>query len=307
MLTVSNYHYIRFEYSAKYPSIFGVTPDGFRKQLVLLKKRAAFVSAIDLVANSEQILNSKENFHFITFDDGLKEQFDYALPILDELCIPAIFFVNSSNLSEKKVSTVHKIHLLRSILSPDEFGKQLFTSDSVELSVLELQRAKDIYQYDDEKSAILKYVLNFKMNFKEQELVINKMFVRYFEKDSVLENLYMNEQSVTELAKRGFLGSHSHNHYPLGLLDEEAVTFEVENSKRILEERTNSKIELIGYPYGTIETCTNFVGEIAKKAGFKLGFTTSRGSNTGIENPFLLNRFDCNDMPGGKNYIEDIC
>lgn len=305
MLTVSNYHYIRPEYNAKYPSIFGVTPAKFREQLLLLNK-GKFIGPIDLLKNSKEILDSKENFHFITFDDGLKEQFNYALPILDELGIPAVFFVNSSNLSEKKVSTVHKIHLLRSILSPDEFGKQLFTSDSVELSVLESQRAKDIYQYDDEKSAILKYVLNFKMTFKEQEEVINNIFVHYFEEESVLENLYMNEQSLTELAKRGFLGSHSHNHYPLGLLDSKAIRFEVENSKRILEESTNSKIELIGYPYGTIETCTNVVGEIAEKAGFKLGFTTSRGSNTGIENPLLLNRFDCNDMPGGKNYKEDI-
>lgn len=305
MLTVSNYHYIRPEYKAKYPSVFGVTPAKFREQLLLLNK-GKFVSPIDLLDNSKEILDSKEIFYLITFDDGLKEQFDYALPILDELEIPAVFFVNSSNFHDKKVSTVHKIHLLRSIISPDEFVKQLFHLDSIELSSLEKKRAKDIYQYDDEKSAILKFILNFKMNFKEQEEVMNTIFVRYFEEESVLENLYMNKQSIKELAKRGFLGSHSHNHYPLGLLDQEAIRFEIENSKRILEESTNSKIELIGYPYGTIETCTNIVGEIAEKAGFKLGFTTSRGSNTGIENPLLLNRFDCNDMPGGKNYKEDI-
>jgi peptidoglycan/xylan/chitin deacetylase (PgdA/CDA1 family) len=135
---------------------------------------------------------------------------------------------------------------------------------------------------------------------------MDTIFVRYFDKEIVLENLYMNEQSMKELAKRGYLGSHSYNHYPLGLLNEEAIRFEVENSKRILEESTNSKIELIGYPYGTKETCTNVVGEIAEKAGFKLGFTTIRGSNTGFENPLLLNRFDCNDMPGGKNYKEKV-
>jgi peptidoglycan/xylan/chitin deacetylase (PgdA/CDA1 family) len=306
MLTVSNYHYIRQEYNAKYPSIFGLTPAEFKQQLLLLVNKGTFVNPIDLLENSKQILNSSEKFYLITFDDGLKEQFDYALPILDELEIPAVFFINSSNFSEKKVSTVHKIHLLRSVISPDEFVKQLFHFDSIELSSLEKKRAKDIYQYDDEKSAILKFILNFKMTFKEQEEVMNNIFVHYFEEESVLENLYMNEQSIKELAKRGYLGSHSHNHYPLGLLDKEAIRFEIENSKRILEESTNSKIELIGYPYGTKETCTNVVGEIAEKAGFKLGFTTIRGSNTGFENPLLLNRFDCNDMPGGKNYKEKV-
>jgi peptidoglycan/xylan/chitin deacetylase (PgdA/CDA1 family) len=306
MLIVSNYHYIRPKYSAKYPSIFGVTPAEFRQQLLLLINKGVFVNPTDLLNNSKQIFESKEKFYLITFDDGLKEQFDYALPILDELEIPAIFFVNSSNFFQKKVSTVHKIHLLRSIISPDEFLQQLFNFDSIELSDLESKRAKDIYQYDDEKSAILKYVLNFKMSFKEQEEVIKKLFGHYFDEEYVLGNLYMNEQSLKELAKRGYLGSHSHNHYPLGLLDLESIKFELENSKKILETTTNSKIELIAYPFGTKEACTDSVGEIAEKAGFKLGFTTTRGVNSGFENPLLLNRFDCNDMPGGKNYKEEI-
>ncbi|PVX46628.1 polysaccharide deacetylase [Flavobacterium sp. 103] len=306
MLIVSNYHYIRPEYNAKYPSIFGVTPAEFRQQLLLLVNKGTFVNSLDLLNNSKQILESKEKFYLITFDDGLKEQFDYALPILDELEIPAIFFVNSSNFFQKKVSTVHKIHLLRSIISPNEFVQYLFNFDSIELSDLELKRAKNIYQYDDEKSAILKYVLNFKMTFKEQEEVIKQLFSHYFEEEYVLENLYMNEQSLKELAKRGCLGSHSHNHYPLGLLDLESIKVEIENSKKILEKSTNSKIELIAYPFGTKEACTDSVGEIAKKAGFKFGFTTTRGTNTSFENPLLLNRFDCNDMPGGKNYKEEI-
>jgi peptidoglycan/xylan/chitin deacetylase (PgdA/CDA1 family) len=306
MLTVSNYHYIRPEYNAKYPSIFGVTPDEFKKQLLLLMNKGRFVNPIDLLRNSKQILDSSENFYLITFDDGLKEQFDYALPILDELGIPAVFFINSSNFSEKKVSTVHKIHLLRSVISPFEFVEKLFHFDSIELSDLESKRAKDIYQYDDEKSAVLKYVLNFKMTFKEQEDVIEEMFGHYFDEDLILKSLYMNELSLRELAKRGFLGSHSHNHYPLGLLDLESIKFEIENSKAILEKSTDSKIELIAYPFGTKEACTDSVGEIAKNVGFKLGFTTARGANVDFENPLLLNRFDCNDMPGGKNYKEDI-
>ncbi len=306
MLIVSNYHYIRPDFNAKYPSIFGVTPAEFRKQLLLLVNQGIFVNPIDLLNNSKQIIQSKEKFYLITFDDGLKEQFDYALPILDELGIPAVFFVNSSNFFEKKVSTVHKIHLLRSIISPDKFVSQLFHFDSIKLTDLESKRAKGIYRYDDEKSAILKYILNFKMNFKEQEEVIKNIFVHYFEEEHVIENLYMNEKCLKELAKRGYLGSHSHNHYPLGLLDLESIKFEIENSKKILEKSTNSKVELIAYPFGTRETCTDCVGKIAKKEGFKFGFTTTRGSNTDLKNPLLLNRFDCNDMPGGKNYKEKI-
>jgi hypothetical protein len=51
MLTVVNYHYIRNEYRTKFPSIFGVTPTYFRKQLILLKEKGDFISINDLNSN----------------------------------------------------------------------------------------------------------------------------------------------------------------------------------------------------------------------------------------------------------------
>jgi len=90
MLTISNYHYIREKYTTKYPSIFGVTPQQFHNQLQLLQSKGDFISAEDLLTNGDIILKSTENYFLITFDDGLKEQFDYALPILEELNVPAV-------------------------------------------------------------------------------------------------------------------------------------------------------------------------------------------------------------------------
>jgi len=113
MLTVSNYHYIRGDFSTPYPSIFGMTPDNFSKQLLLLQNQGDFIEPNILVENSKEIIASKDNCFLITFDDGLKEQFDCALPILDELNIPAMFFINSINHIEKKVSLAHQIHLVR--------------------------------------------------------------------------------------------------------------------------------------------------------------------------------------------------
>lgn len=303
MLTVSNYHYIRENFTAKYPSIFGITPDMFKKQLLLLKYRADFVSAIELIRNSEEILNSKSNYFFITFDDGLKEQYRLALPILEELQIPAVFFANSRNYEDKKVSTVHKIHLLRSILAPDVFFKLLTNQDkSSTFSNSDCNKAKNIYVYDDEQSALLKYWLNFKMNFFIQEEIIKVIFDNYFDEFEVLEKLYMSENEIIQLSKKGFLGSHSHNHYPLGLLTEKEIEFELKNSKLYFENLTSSAIDMISYPYGTPDSCTEQVAEISKRVGYKYGFTTTRGVNKKESKLLLLNRFDCNDLLGGKNF-----
>lgn len=302
MLTISNYHYIREDFTANYPSIFGVTPDLFKKQLILLKDKGDFVNSNDLISNGDDILKSKDNYCLITFDDGLKEQYKYAVPILDELNIPAVLFANSRNFQDKKVSTVHKIHLLRSIISPTDFLNKIAQHTNLKFTNELVTIAKEIYVYDTDESAALKYLLNYKMDFKIQEVIINAIFDNYFNENEVLNELYMSEQEIIHLSEKGFLGSHTHNHFPIGLLNEDEITFELQNSKAYFENLTNSKIEMVAYPYGSPEACTNQVATIASQVGYKFGFTTNRGVNTLENNLLLLNRFDCNDLPGGKNY-----
>lgn len=302
MLTVSNYHYIRPHFEAKFPSIFGVTPEQFESQLRLLKKEGDFIHPNDLLNDWEQLLSSKSNYYFVTFDDGLKEQFQLALPILDQLEIPAIFFVNSVNFQDNKVTTVHKIHLLRSVLNSQRILDSVYNLTGFRLSASDKERATAIYRYDDKEAATLKYLLNFKMSYKEQERCVELLFRENFEEQEVLDSLYMSREMITSLAQRGYLGSHTHHHYPLGLLQEEEMVFEIENSKKYLEMTTHASIEILSYPYGTKEACTDLVATIAGQAGYKIGFTTQRGSNTSKDHLLLLNRYDCNDLPGGKSY-----
>ena len=306
MLTVSNYHYIRENYKTNYPSIFGVTPYEFREQLLRLKNEGDFISATDLIKNTDLIINSKNNYILITFDDGLKEQFDFGFSILDLLNIPGLFFANSINYDQKKVSTVHKIHLLRSIISSDDFLKSISKIDITKVNNINTSKAKEIYIYDDEKSAVLKYILNFGLTISEQEKIINSLFLLHYEELDVLNNLYFTELNIIELASKGFLGSHTHSHYPLGLLNRIDIISELQNSKVYFEKLTNSSINTVAYPYGTSQACTFEVAKIAESLGYKLGFTTKRGANIGGENKLLLNRYDCNDLIGGKNYKKTV-
>ncbi len=304
MLTISNYHYIRPDFNAPFPSIFGVTPQAFASQLKLLKNEGDCIHPKELAAGYQTILNSKDNFILITFDDGLKEQYDFALPILDQLNFPAVFFANSINYEEKKVSTVHKIHLLRSILSPALLLEILSKTEMKPLSSSDKVHAQTIYRYDDAESAALKYLLNFKMSFEVQEKMIQAIFVKYFDEKEMVASLYMTENQIRDLAQRSYLGSHTHHHYPIGLLERNQIHFELEHSKSFFEKWTDCPIDMVTYPYGTAEACTAEVAEIAKETGYKLGFTAIRGTNTSVDHPFLLHRFDCNDVVGGKNFMK---
>jgi peptidoglycan/xylan/chitin deacetylase (PgdA/CDA1 family) len=302
MLTVSNYHYIREKYNTKYPSIFGVIPDEFKKQILLLRNQGDFIQPNEMIRNLNAVLESKDNYFLITFDDGLKEQFDYALPILDELNIAAIFFINSINHMEKKVSLVHKIHLVRSIISSEVLFENLIKGTDRSLNQEEVHQAHQFYRFDNHQSAELKYFLNVLLDFDTQEKFINGIFTKNFDEKEVLENLYMDRDEIQQLIKRGFIGSHTHTHLPLGIHDKDTIIHELETTKKYLENLGGSAINFVAYPYGTKEAATKEVGELAKYVGYRIGFTTNPGVNNESNNPLLLNRFDCNDVVGGKNY-----
>jgi len=301
MLIVSNYHYIRTDFNSPYPSIFGVTPVQFKNQLMQLGKMGAFVHPKELVSNPEFYINSKEPFVLITFDDGLKEQFELAKPILEDLGIGALFFVNTANILDRDVSLVHQIHLLRSVLPSKELLGVLQENESIVLTPIEIKKAQQHYNYDNPEAAELKYLLNFKMTYKEQEQWITPLFQQYFDSEAVNTSLYMNDAILSSLSQKGQLGSHAHRHVPLGLLSQTDLNNELQQSKQLLEDLVQQEIITISYPYGNPEACTKEVAEAAATAGYELGFTMTRKGNNQTTERLLLNRFDCNDLPGGKN------
>lgn len=301
MLIVSNYHYIREDFTAKHHSIFGLTPKQFRLQMEELSKAGSFISQKDLL----NFRNKKfdKNYILITFDDGLKEQYELARPILDAMGIPFIFFINTANFAERKLSMVHKIHLLRSRLSSAEILMELSKLSPFELTQQEKVLAVLHYNYDEEQTAILKYLLNFKMRLPQQQEFINPLFKQLFEESRMNSELYFNEEMLQVLNAHDSLGSHSHNHLPLGKISSEELQKELKQTQDFFRQKFGKPAMSISYPYGSLEASSK-ISEQVNAHSFKLGFTMERAINSSLEHDSLmLSRFDCNDMPLGKNEL----
>jgi len=301
MLIVSNYHYIREDFTAKHPSIFGLTPKQFRLQMEELSKAGSFISQKDLLEFRYKKFD--KNYILITFDDGLKEQFELAKPILDAMGIPFIFFINTANFDEKKVSLVHKIHLLRSRLSSAEILMEFSNISLFELTPREKALAVFHYNYDEAQTALLKYLLNFKMSLPQQQEFINPLFDQLFEESSLNSELYFNEEMLQVLNDQDALGSHSHNHVPLGNISSEELQKELKHTQDFFRQKFGKPAMSLSYPYGSLEA-SSAIQEQVSAHGFKLGFTMERAMNNSLEeDSLLLSRFDCNDMPLGKNEL----
>jgi peptidoglycan/xylan/chitin deacetylase (PgdA/CDA1 family) len=243
----------------------------------------------------------------VTFDDGLREQFEYAWPILQRTGIPAVFFVNTSPIEKSQVSMVHKIHLLRAHVAPELFLQTLREQArryeiDIDLHV-DREKATLQYKYDTPEAAELKYLLNFTLEREERDKLIEGCFDKHFAglEASISRELYMNLFQIAELGSHGFIGTHAHQHLPLGLLSAERIEENISTSVLSIAEWTGSRPVALSYPYGSREACTPAVAKSAADFGIAFAFTMERAGNPDLRHPFFLARFANNDLPGGKD------
>ena len=74
------------------------------------------------------------------------------------------------------------------------------------------------------------------------------------------------------------IGSHSVTHERLSPMTEEAVRFEMQESRRKLENWSGTNIRHFAYPFGRSDACGAREFAIAKQSGFKTAVTTRQGN-----------------------------
>lgn len=85
------------------------------------------------------------------------------------------------------------------------------------------------------------------------------------------DEIVMNEQQIVALDKEGFeILSHAVSHSRLTDLNETDLEIELNQSKQHLERILGHEVSAISYPHGALDVN---VHEVARKAGYTLGFT----------------------------------
>src|SRR4051812_15112248 len=75
------------------PQMLAVTPENFYEQLLFLKKKGPFLSIDEFAEILKTGKKFPRNAFLITFDDGYADNLINALPILENLELPAVFYV----------------------------------------------------------------------------------------------------------------------------------------------------------------------------------------------------------------------
>ncbi len=106
---------------------------------------------------------------------------------------------------------------------------------------------------------------------------------------------YMTSAQVGEVAKSGIveIAAHTMHHVWLKGMSKEQATYEIEESKKMLEANYGIPVVSFAYPYGAFDAQA---AAIAKKVGFRTAVSTVPGIESSKNNQFFLYRI----RPGGR-------
>ena len=283
-----------------------VNNEEFYKILDFISKKENITDASELNSLSEKEILTKL---FITFDDGLKSQFEIGAQILNENEITACFFIHTAPLSDefdvhqilrifrnspifKSVEKFNEIFLEYLFQNIDEKKHEeinLLFNDSSYLSQF------TFYTLNDRK---IRYIRDFHFSHNEyRDLSLDFIKNSNTDIDSLIKETYMNEESILKLHKMGHhIGLHSHSHASnLKSLNEDEQTIEIEKNIDILYSITKEKPTTMSYPSNSYNETTI---KILRDKGIKFAF---RADNLIRRAPYELPRIDARMLLDGMN------
>jgi peptidoglycan/xylan/chitin deacetylase (PgdA/CDA1 family) len=304
VLLAVGYHYVVERAPDEPRAIFPVTTDSLAAQVELLGRSFEPVSRDDLLAAVAGERELPERACVLTFDDGLRCQVELALPILERVGVPAIFFIPGGPLGERRALSVHKVHALRERLGDPDFEARLhdvLEAHGTEVPDISAEQAKDHYRYDNEAAARMKFLLNMALPPEARDAIVHELFQREVaDERAFADQLYMTREQVAELeVEHRAVGAHSYRHQPLALLPDDELDRDLEQVSALLHEVTGVRPRAFSYPHGTPSTVDLRTARRVEAAGYRVAFTSERALNRTLDEPLLLARLDANDAPGG--------
>lgn len=254
------YHGITDE-SCPYNNRHTLTKD-FKKHLIFFKKYCNILSLNDFC--EEKFISNKINIA-ITFDDGYYNNYKIAQAILEELKIPATFFVTGINTTDDKILWADYVDIVSSVIQNDI---------SFELGDFSFILQNKIFKCINSNKSLHQIIKNDLPEY-EHKLELFTKLKKYIPKNTFENNeIYwklMTDSDIVKSSKSNFISIQSHGflHNNLGKIKEENAFNEILNSKCYLEDLTQKKIDFIGYPDGSY---SKNVVDFAFKNGFKYQF-----------------------------------
>ena len=248
-----------------------VTPRFLEKLCRKLRRsRLDIVSLDEMHARLVEGRRFRRRFVCVTFDDGYRDNLQYAYPILKKYQIPFGLYIPTS--FPDRLGELWWLALEAVIARNDRIGLVLDGKDQ-RFDCHNVHEKRAVY------GSIYAW-LRQRQTEEEVRVVIRDLSRRYHvDIAAFCEDLCMTWDELGELAKDPLvtIGAHTVNHVMLKKVTEKAVRTEMEMSRSVIAASLGVRPEHFAYPVGDPTSAGPREFHIAQELGFKTAVTTRPG------------------------------
>ena len=266
---VLNYHRVGIA-SDPFPNL---DVSNFRAQMAWLQRNCNVIAPEDFRARAMSGESTNKPNVMVTFDDGYRDYFDHAYPVLRQYGIHAMNFLCTRFVDDPALIgwwdrlylAVHATRKPRATL-PWAAGH----TDTYELT-------------SSGKAAFLaaaKEYVKRRPEFEKEgttELILGALDVEASTLRAPRQTMSWDE--VRRASDFTAYGGHTHNHVIVSRLDSQPLDHEIRTCRERIESETGHRVETFAYPNGRAIDFTDEAKRLLRRNGFRTAFTTIDGIN----------------------------
>lgn len=263
-LIVLNYHRVGDATDSLFDhALWSASAESFEQQVRFLSLNFDLMQIRDL----DDLWNRKKGRHvLITFDDGYRDNYEWAFPILKAYNSPATFFLTTGFLDERTVAWWDEISwMVRSARQP-WIPENNWTNAALSLKVENIDQSiktllKVYKQLSGENTETF-------LNFLAESTKVGRC------PSELADQTWMDWEMVREMHEAGMdFGGHTVNHPILANQSAAQQRFEIEECKQRIEAEIQTSISAFSYPVGGKDCFNQTTRDCLKQAGFRWGFS----------------------------------
>lgn len=261
--------------------LISATAEAFDEQLRYIKDLGYRVTTFKYLKDLRfSRAKTEDKLLIITFDDGFKNNYDIAFPIIKRYGLTATIFVATDYIDNGSIFWFEKLNILLRETSASEINISY-----------PIKMKYDIRTPDSKNkcSSEIKKMLKGLPDIERQQLLYSLM--EELDWNSCckgLPRMVLSWDEIKGMSDYGIeIGSHTINHPILTKVSNQILKYELTMSKKRIEEMTGKEVISLAYPNGSYD---ERVKQEAMDAGYTFGLSYKHGLHKMIDDPFEIRR-----------------
>lgn len=266
---VLNYHRIGVPDSSDLDhGVFSATPESFEQQLKFLRDNCDIIEPNDI---AELPSRGRGNYAMITFDDGYRDNYDAAFPLLRDAGLKAVFFVATGFMEGARLSWWDEITWMVQHSKTQTIRLMPFSPGEIALH-------EDRQEAADRLLAIYKRLPSDQTSAFMSDLAEATGSGRA--PAELSQRTWMTWDMIREMRDAGMLiGGHTVNHPILSTMPKSQQNMEISGCADAIEQQLGQPMNLFSYPRGKLDAFNDDTRACLRDAGVQYAFTYYGGMN----------------------------